>query len=478
MLNTQFLKDWEHPRSLRGCTGYSAAGEQNTSGTIMRAVCNTSIPCSKNLLNAEGKAHVSLTVVSIVKTGFAFAPWKRGQKSPDKKDLFGNVQSVRGDSGESLISSVDVFSFPRVGKDGKGDRIDNVVSTVEVGDTYHFVLHRFMYEKQKDDTGNVFPKDIEAIPPFTLVEIVVDPVEVTNCESGYGLKLSRVRTIPYQTLYSHMTPLFLKTVCTTLTETMQRIEAKLNGENAAHHYVRNVSDVKNPSFLAKVGTDCFICCNPEPVDNEKMFTISSEGGEVTPLVHGVNVTHADLCRYTNTSEFRLFILLFSLKSDIISESANEDGMLPCFLVDLAIQADALYLYIHSNEYYLKGHVEGVTQYRGVPLIDTTKVLEFISTEAEPDCDGFLNLAVPYKLGEMGELMLSVSTTREDIEGPPDKPVPSPDFTLASPSFDLANVYRLKFYTEARPCIATLFYRTAEKMAGCKRGFARINYEDV
>jgi len=93
-------------------------------------------------------------------------------KDDNTKELFENGEWARNDvTMERVGQSVLMFSFVKDGQ-GKGERLDSSVSVVSAGQTFRVVLQHFMYEDKK--TGvSVFPSDMDVIPPFTVVEVMI-----------------------------------------------------------------------------------------------------------------------------------------------------------------------------------------------------------------------------------------------------------------------------------------------------------------
>lgn len=50
--------------------------------------------------------------------------------------------------------------------------------------------HARRYEEKKG--GNVFPTDMDVIPAFSVVEIMITPANQGGFEQGYGLQVCRV----------------------------------------------------------------------------------------------------------------------------------------------------------------------------------------------------------------------------------------------------------------------------------------------
>ena len=45
------------------------------------------------------------------------------------------------------------------------------------------------YEEKKNAGGNVFPADMDVIPAFSVVEIMITPANQGGFEQGYGLQV-------------------------------------------------------------------------------------------------------------------------------------------------------------------------------------------------------------------------------------------------------------------------------------------------
>lgn len=123
----------------------------------------------------------SMTVLTIAKEGWCYAPWKKPKgntktvRSPDSKPLF-EISDVAEHNGHRAVRSLLVYAFEREGKMDKGARNDEQTSELTVGMTLRFKIHDFMYEKKSSNgRENVFPPDTEVIPEMSLVEVMLLP---------------------------------------------------------------------------------------------------------------------------------------------------------------------------------------------------------------------------------------------------------------------------------------------------------------
>jgi len=77
-------------------------------------------------------------------------------------------------NGFRVIKEVKMFSFQREGTFDKGPRDDEACSVLTVGETIHFKIHDFMFE-DRSKGESMFPKDVQVIPEYSVVEVVVSP---------------------------------------------------------------------------------------------------------------------------------------------------------------------------------------------------------------------------------------------------------------------------------------------------------------
>lgn len=151
---------------------------------------------------------------------------------------------------ERVGQSVQMFSFVKDGL-SRGERVDASVSTVAAGQTVRVRLQEFMFEEKKG--SNVFPTNLDAIPSFTVVEIMINPANQGGFEQGYGLVLTRVRPCDF-TLYSMQNPLGLGL----LPPTYEASVAKAEAWSEANPGLKRVLEDKNTSFFGRVTKGAYI----------------------------------------------------------------------------------------------------------------------------------------------------------------------------------------------------------------------------
>ena len=128
-------------------------------------------------------------------------------KDENAKDLFENGEWSKNDiTMERVGKNIKVFPFVKDGTN-RGERHEEF-STVGAGQTFRVTLKDFMFESKKVDDQNVFPQDIEEIPAFSVVEVMITPSNTKCCSEGYGFNMGRLRLCPFS-LYSMDTPLGL-----------------------------------------------------------------------------------------------------------------------------------------------------------------------------------------------------------------------------------------------------------------------------
>jgi hypothetical protein len=259
MTSPQIAADWALPRSAGSFTGYSGNHAQDgpggPSGTLLLAVTNTPIPCKLEGMSVQ--KFIQFTVLNIRKKGWIYAPWKKPAKNAkavrddSTKELFENGEWARNDvTMERVGQSVQMYSFVKDGQ-ARGERVDSAVSVVAAGQTIRVRLQDFMYEDKK--SNNVFPANLDSIPAFSVVEIMVNPANQGGFEQGYGLVVARVRPCDFS-LYSMQTPLGLGLLAPTYEASVARSE----GWMEANPGLKRVLEDKNTGFFGRVTKGAYL----------------------------------------------------------------------------------------------------------------------------------------------------------------------------------------------------------------------------
>ena len=267
----------------------------------------------------------SLTVVSIVKEGWGYAPWKKPKSNkeksvrpPDAKPLF-EVLDLADDRGLKAIRSVRGFTFDREGKFDKGARVEDKSFELAVGMTVRFKIQGFMYESRAGDK-NVFPTGLEYLPEFSMVEAMFVAGTTESAAKGFALSLATIRPLPH-TLHSYLHPLGLALVPSTF-DASKDLAAGLVERGAPIQAMIEPSFV---SFFAAASPSAYLTSFAPG-----MYRLTSASPPAVESVHQVDVREEDLLAYTN---------------------AGGDIGYAIFLVDLAAAAGALSLFVVRDPYY-------------------------------------------------------------------------------------------------------------------------------
>lgn len=295
-------------------------------------------------------------------------PRKRSTKSTkvvaaavadNKKKLFESLEWKNDDhTMDKVLTSVKMYSFTKDGNN-KGDRCDDLSSVISTGVTFRVFLKDFMFESKKNSSDDVFPQDRDMISQYSVIEVMVSASNSTAFESGYACNVSKIRPCEFS-MYSLMSPLGLGLLKTNYMEVREMTE-KASHENPGISKMLDVQcagfwvSVPIGAYLVPYGDDFRLIGPHEDPEDE-----TSRHVAVAPGVQCVDIPRDVLHRFTN---------------------AVEDDMEDCdnyarFIVDTASMAGSLKLYTVFNEYRTRTDPNR-SQYVGVPLIDTTKLLEFI-----------------------------------------------------------------------------------------------------
>jgi hypothetical protein len=103
----------------------------------------------------------------------------------------------------------------------RGERVDESVSRIASGQTMRVRLHDFMFEDKKSG-GCVFPSDMDEIPPFSVVELMINPSNSKGFDDGWGINIVRVRLCPFS-LFSMQSPLGLGLLPSTYEDAVTKV---------------------------------------------------------------------------------------------------------------------------------------------------------------------------------------------------------------------------------------------------------------
>ena len=314
---------------------------------------------------------------------------------------------------ERVGQSVVMYSFVKDGQ-ARGDRVEDAVSTIAAGQTFRVRLQEFMFEDKKGGV-NVFPTEMDSIPAYSVVEIMVNPANQGGFDQGYGMQLVRVRPCEFS-LYSMHDPLGLYL----LPGTYELSVAASEGAIEKNQGLRKVIEEKNTGFFGAVTRGAYMMKY-----NEDFRLVGPKETQNDPqskhvhVMHGssvfaVDIRKEDLLRFANAGE-----------------GSEEDGLLYAqFMVDFASAAGALDCYVTCNEYLLRNDPNR-SPFTGVPIIDAQRLLDFIKTDEITGEPG-QKFRLPFDFFPMDQPYLSLTPI---VEGGADDeggiPRPCSDFSLVS-----------------------------------------------
>lgn len=321
---------------------------------------------------------------------------------------------------ERVGKSVQMFSFLKDGQ-SKGERLDDRKSVLSAGQTYRVRLQEFMYEDKKNEHSNVFPTDVEVLPAFSVLELMLAPANQNGYDQGYGLQLSRVRPCEFS-LYSLLGPLGLGLLPEGYEHSVRLAEAC----REANPGLVRVLEEKNTAFFGRIAKGAYLVRYNEdfrlvgpkesPLDPQSRHLDVMAGG-----VFAIDIKKEDMLRFTNACE-----------------EEEEDSLIYAqFVVELAAAAGALDCFVVYNEYLLRNDPNR-SPFTGVPLLDTQRLLEFATPEAVA---GAKQMRLPFDFSPQEEPFLFVDSVQD--EGGDGKPRPCEDLVLASENTaNLRRNYRL------------------------------------
>ena len=324
---------------------------------------------------------------------------------------------------ERVGQSVLAYSFHKDGQ-SKGERVDEATSLVAAGQTYKFRLHSFMFEEKKTQPS-VFPQDLDVIPAFSVVEVMISPSNMKQFEEGWGIGLTQVRPCSFS-LYSIQHPLGLGLLPQSYEESVRQADGHVQTNSG----LRKILEDKNTGFFGRVVPGSyFIRYNEDfrlvgpkedPNDQQSKHRNVMDGG-----VFAIDISREELLRFTNSGE-----------------SEEEDGLVHAtFLVELAAAAGVLDCYVTYNEYLLR-HDPNRSPFTGVPLIDSQRLLEFIKTEDISGAAG-QRFYLPFDFFPMDRPYLELTPIPESSETVGETPRPCADFSLASENTSVAGARSYK-----------------------------------
>jgi len=446
-MSSTLVADWKHPRTSKAFTGMTAC-----QGVTLACVNNHTIPCTAREFQNMGKTRFTVTILDI-SPGWAYAPYKKPQgakkvaKDPNAKPLF---EIVRDQDGKT--QAVRLFSFRKAKSNfDRDERDDSIQSQLHIGQVISFFVQGFMYEP-KEATRNgstsqnfIFPQEVEAIPPFTILEMQV-MISNNQTEGGYGLKLQKVSLKRMASLYSYMGPESLPL----LPETDEAAKTLAEERSRASPFIHSNLEVSNVAFYARAPAGAYVSATPVYPGYYRI--VGPNGGELFPGVPCVDVAAQDLLRHSN------------------NHPTGEDATLDAItLFDFASAASALSLYVVSARSYKQ---DELSDFRGVPLVDVDAFLKPVAFQ-DGDAPKTAAFPAPFSVAGLEPLSIFVATAPVlDQAGPAS---PCEDFSLVARTARLTKGYHVSVGTLAMPDLLTFAFNAAGCPSASARAFQRLDY---
>jgi hypothetical protein len=341
--------DWTPPRTAHAFTGYTQDGQMRPAGLVVRLAMHTQIPYTADDWQQSGQKRIIGTIIGFPKLGFVSAPYS---KKPAKASKYGAAKDTgvkplplleAATTVQGEVTSVRMFNFHKANSNfDKGERDETSVSILSVGQTLTYFISEFLYEK------SVFPEGSTGfIQAFSIVEMQLNPSH--NQSGGYGFKISKVRRMDHS-LYSYMG-------CGGALPRIQK------GAEEALEFVKeqaklcvpvcNLVEQARYGFYASVDPTARTVDVRDDLEYVRIECPHGSGNTAVSGTHGIDISHEDLMRFANSP------------GDIVSART---------LVDLAISAGALKMFVTFDDYYNKQEA-ALSQFRGVPLVDCASFLE-------------------------------------------------------------------------------------------------------
>ncbi len=277
----------------------------------------------------------------------------------------------------------------------------------------------------------MFPPDVDTIPQFSVVEVMISSANTGGFDQGYALQVARVRPCEFS-LYSMQHPLGLGLLPSTYEDSVRQVcpacvqptpcgcsdcpVSQAEGHIESNQGLRKVLEDKNTGFFGRITKGAYLIKYNEdyrlvgpketPSDPQSRHLNVMEGG-----VYAIDIHKADLLRFTNAGE-----------------AEEEDGLTHAqFLVEFAAASGALECYVTYNEYLLR-HDPNRSPFTGVPLVDSNSLLQCIRSE---DISGVVGqrFSLPFDFSPLERPYLTLEPIEE--RAGEDSGRPCEDFALAS-----------------------------------------------
>eukprot|EP00961_Rhodomonas_salina_P001258 17607-Rhodomonas_salina.1 len=302
---------------------------------------------------------VKLTLIHVQAAGFSAAPYAVP---------FGGGKGKIGENAKPLtaVETIDdgvrrpglrMWPFKKETMPGnRGPRYDEKSFVLECGDTFVLFVGKmdFMKNPQYGDNPNsLFPKDVEEIPAFSLLEVHVmsKPGDPTmNRENMLVPRMSCVRFCMVRpcvnSLYSYGSSL------DAFPGTLEQAKQNAFAKREKYEVISKDIECDNVSFVARAAAK-YATISDQYLESDGI--VSVVGWSEDPMDQGVtlDIPSDILLRYTNSSSMQWLMTL----------------------LELALNMECVTFTVFTSDYFRRG--TGLSHFRAIPVLNTRKMLDVI-----------------------------------------------------------------------------------------------------
>lgn len=405
-----------------GAQHTSAIGKEGQYAKFI-AVNMDAIPCTNE--NFVGEFIFNrFCIVAAVASGFSKVPYtKKDGVSKDAKPM--SQVEMNPQTKERYMR---MWTFTKSNKQtDRGPRCDDVSWTIRSGDVITVIMNKDALSKggtpsnDKGPASEPFPGHVSHIPPFSVLEIMVackNHDSVTK-ERGDAIRVSHISFSPLSMISYLMD---LKLIPHSMENAVKSAEARRNEDPIVSCF----SDTNTASFFTPVTSGC-ICFDkervlvpPKPVKHaedegvktrlsEKMLTLTAwTDGTLTGLPSETELDMPLSAVMVATNAIPVNHI-----GEFVRAPTEQDIEWATTMLTIASDFGALNVFVCTNTYWGSG---GKSPFRGIPIIDTNKILAEIAPPIQNQFPDNLTLVK----GESGNIYDYKTTSRcnPDVYGIP------------------------------------------------------------
>jgi hypothetical protein len=378
--------DVSFAKALSVKTGAQHTGSAGKEGQYAKFLVLNSdaIPCTPENFVGEfmfGK----FLVVSSVAAGFSKVPYTK--KDPNSKDAKPMSELLVDASTRERVMRM--WSYKKSSKQGeRGVRSDEVCWNIQPGDCISVIINKDAISKvggtgDKGPSTEPFPSHVGFIPPFSVLEIMVASKNVDQVlgERKDAIRVSHISFAPLS-LVSYTTDILL--LPSQLNEAVNGFKSRVE----ANEHVSGFMDTNCVAMYTRVMSGC-VFNNRERVllpakpmkaaDDDSVKTLLTSKLITLEEWTTVELSGISSDQSLDIPEHALIRAANALPvnhlGEFIRQPDESDIEWATTLLTIAADFGALYVFVASNSYWASG---GKSSYRGVPVIDTTKLLACIT----------------------------------------------------------------------------------------------------